>query len=119
MEKNSIIEKIMLRIDVELPQLTHEKAYGCKMMGLESIDKTTIKIKCGKECTSDKCNLLCKWFAQKNYYLFLELASLQEYLESLPDNYFKTEIEVVVNSSDKNKLSLKQFTLLKKYVDGR
>ncbi len=119
LEKNSIIEKIMLHIDVELPQLTHEKPYGCKMMGLESIDKTTIKIKCGKECTSDKCNFLCKWFAQKNYYLFLELASLQEYLESLPDNYFKTEIEVVVNSSDKNKLSSKQFTLLKKYVDGR
>ena len=44
MEKNSIIEKIMLRIDVELPQLTHEKAYGCKMMGLESIDKTTINV---------------------------------------------------------------------------
>ena len=119
LEKNSIIEKIMLRIDVELPQLTHEKPYGCKMMGLESIDKTTIKIRCGKECTSDKCNFLCKWFAQKNYYLFLELASLQDYLESLPDNYFKTEIEVAVNSSDKNKLSSKQFTLLKKYVDGR
>lgn len=119
LEKHSIIEKIMLRVDVELPQLTHENPYGCKMMGLESIDKTTIKIKCGKECTSDKCNFLCKWFAQKNYYLFLELASLQEYLESLPDNYFKPVIEVVVNSSDKNKLSSKQFTLLKKYVDGR
>lgn len=119
LEKNSIVEKIMLRVDVELPQLTHENPYGCKMMGLESIDKTTIKVKCGKECTSDKCNFLCKWFVQKNYYLFLELASLQEYLESLPDNYFKPEIEVVVNSSDKNKLSSKQFTLLKKYVDGR
>jgi hypothetical protein len=35
------------------------------------------------------------------------------------DNYFKPEIEVVVNSSDKNRLSSKQFTLLKKYVDGR
>lgn len=119
LEKNSIVEKIMLRVDVELPQLTHENPYGCKMMGLESIDKTTIKVKCGKECTSDKCNFLCKWFVQKNYYLFLELASLQEYLEFLPDNYFKPEIEVVVNSSDKNKLSSKQFTLLKKYVDGR
>ena len=83
------------------------------------IDKTAIKVKCGKACTSDKCNFLCKWFVQKNYYLFLELASLQEYLESLPDNYFKPKIEVVVNSSDKNKLSSKQFTLLKKYVDGR
>ncbi|MBD5462198.1 MAG: hypothetical protein HDR24_03940 [Lachnospiraceae bacterium] len=119
LEKHSIVEKIILRVDVELPQLTHENPYGCKLMGLETIDKTTIKMKCGKECTSDKCNFLCKWFAQKNYYLFLELASLQEYLESLPDNYFKPEIEVVVNSSDKSRLSSKQFTLLKKYVDGR
>lgn len=119
LEKNSIVEKIILRVDVELPQLTHENSYGCKEMGLESIDKTAIKVKCGKACTNDKCNFLCKWFVQKNYYLFLELASLQEYLESLPDNYFKPEIEVVVNSSDKNKLSSKQFTMLKKYVDGR
>ena len=58
-----------------------------------------------------------KWFAQKNYYLFLELVSLQEYLESIQDNYFYPEIEVVVNSSGKNKLSSKQFTLLKEYVD--
>lgn len=76
LEKNSIVEKIMLRIDVELPQLTHENPYGCKEMGLESIDKTAIKVKCGKACTSDKCNFLCKWFVKKNYYLFLELASL-------------------------------------------
>ena len=119
LEKNSIVEKVMLRVDVELPQLTHENPYGCTMMALESIDKTTIKVKCGKKCTSDKCNFLCKWFVQKNYYLFLELAALQEYLESLPDNYFKPEIEVVVNSSERNRLSSKQFTLLKKYVDGR
>jgi hypothetical protein len=121
LERHSIVEKIILRVYVELPQLTHEKSYGCKMMRLDTIDKTTVKIKCGKECecTGDKCNFLCKWFVQKNYYLFLELASLQEYLESLPDNYFKPEIEVVVNSSHYNRLSSKQFTLLKKYVDGR
>lgn len=119
LEKHSIIEKITLKVNVGLPQMTHENPSGCKMMSLEKIDKTTIHIKCGKECTSDKCNFLCKWFAQKNEYLFLELASLQEYLESLPDNYFKPEIVVMVNSSDKNRLSPKQFTLLKKYVDGR
>lgn len=38
-------------------------------------------------------------------------------LESIQDNYFYPEIEVVVNSSGKNKLSSKQFTLLKEYVD--
>lgn len=119
LERHSIVEKIILKVDVEIPQLTHENPCGCKMMKLETINKTTIKIECGKECTSDKCNFLCKWFAQKNYYLFLELASLQKYLELLPDNYFGSEIEVIVNSSDKNRLSSKQFTLLKKYVDGR
>lgn len=119
LEKNSIVEKIMLRVDVALPQLTHEKSCGCKEMALESIGKTTLEVKCGKKCTSDKCNFLCKWFVKKNEYLFLELASLQEYLESIPDNYFRPEIEVIVNFSDKNKLSAKQFTLLKKYVDGR
>ena len=117
LEKNSIVEKIILRINVELSQLTHENSYGCKKMRLESIDKNTIKIKCGEECKGDQCNFLCKWFAQKNYYLFLELVSLQEYLESIQDNYFYPEIEVVVNSSGKNKLSSKQFTLLKEYVD--
>lgn len=119
LERHSIVEKITLKVDVGLPQMTHEKSVGCKQMSLEAIDKTTIYVKCDKECSSDKCNFLCKWFAQKNEYLFLELASLQEYLESLPDNYFKPEIEVVIHSSEKNRLSPKQFTLLKKYVDGR
>lgn len=119
LERHSITEKITLTVDVGLPQMTQEKSYGCKHMSLETIDNTTIHVKCGKECANQRCNFLCKWFAQKNEYLFLELASLQEYLESLPDNYFKPEIEVVVHSSDKNRLSSKQFTLLKKYVDGR
>lgn len=120
LEKHSIIEKITLRVEVELPQMTQEKSNECKLMKLSEIENTTLYIQCGnEECTSNKCNFLCKWFSQKNYYLFLELASLQEYLESLSDNYFKPRIEVVVHSTDKTRLSSKQFTLLKAYVDGR
>lgn len=129
LERHSIIEKIMLCVEVELPQLTHENTHKCGLMKLDRIEKSTIKIKCGKKCDdkkgnnekcdNEKCNFLCKWFVQKNYYLFLELSSLKEYLESLPDNYFKPEIEVEVHSSDKNRLSPKQFTLLKKYTDER
>ncbi len=119
LERHSIVEKITLKVNVELPQMTHEMSSGCKMMNLEKIDKTTIYLQCGKECISDKCNFLCKWFVKKNGFLFLELASLQEYLESLPDNYFKPKIEVLVRSAEKNRLSPKQFTLLRKYVDRR
>lgn len=116
-KKNSIIENIILKVDVELPQLTHENSYGCKMMKLETIDNNKMELRCGEKCTSSECNFLCKWFVQKNHYLFLELASLKEYLESLSDNFFKPEINVVVNLSDKNRLTSKQFTLLKEYVD--
>lgn len=119
LEQHSIVEKIILTVYVELPQMTHEESSNCKNRCLEKIDKTTIHLECGKECNSDKCNFLCKWFVQKNEYLFLELSALQEYLESLPDNYFLPKIEVIVKSNEKNKLSPKQFTLLKKYVDGR
>ena len=119
LETHSIVEKIILKVNVELPQITQEKSGKCEMMNLSNIENTTLYLQCGKECVSDKCNFLCKWFSQKNEYLFLELASLKEYLESIPDNYFKPEIEIVVQSSDKNRLSPKQFTLLKKYVDGR
>lgn len=116
---NTLNEKIILTVYVELPQMTHEESSKCKNRCLEKIDKSTIHLECGKECNSDKCNFLCKWFVQKNEYLFLELSALQEYLESLPDNYFLPKIEVIVKSDEKNKLSPKQFTLLKKYVDGR
>lgn len=119
LERHSIVEKIILTVYVELPQMTHENSCKCKNSCLEKIDKTTIYMQCGKECTSDKCNFLCKWFVQKNEYLFLELSALQEYLESLPDNYFLPKIEVIVQSDETNRLSPKQFTLLKKYVDGR
>ncbi len=51
---------------------------------------------------------------RKNEYLFAELDALKTYLNSIPDKYFKTEIEVVIETKEKNILSEKQFTLLKK-----
>lgn len=118
LERHSIVENIVLKVDVGLPQMTHEPSCDCKNMRLEKIEQKTVHLKSGQKCTGEECNFLCKWFKRKNEYLFLELASLQEYLESLPNNYFKPEIEVQICSSDKNKLSPKQFTLLKQYVDG-
>lgn len=117
LEKNSITEIITFKVYVELPQLTHENPLPCKINSLEKVEENEITLKCGNKCESDKCNFLCKWFEKKNNYLFSELASLQEYLQSLPDNYFKPEIKVIVKSTGKSKLSTEQFTLLKKYVD--
>lgn len=119
LEKKSIVEKMILIIDVDLPQMTGEKRGDCSCMNLNTVDGTTICLQCGEKCNTDKCNFLCKWFVKKNEYLFLELTALQEYLNNSPDNYFKSFIEVQIKSNDKNFLTPKQFTLLKKYVDGK
>ena len=117
LKSQKVIEEIILKIKVEIPQFTKEKSQRCKMMKLYHIDDNILYIKCGEKCTGEKCNFLCKWFSIKNNFLFLELASLKEYLESLPDNYFKPQIKIEVNSSESNRLSPEQFKLLKKYVD--
>lgn len=117
LEKKSIIEKIILIIDIDLPQMTGAKKGDCNCMNLEKVDEAIICLLIGDECNSDKCNFLCKWFVKKNEYLFMELAALQEYLNNSPDNYFKSLIELKIRSSGENFLTQKQFTLLKEYVD--
>lgn len=118
LEKKSIVENIILTINVDLPQMTGKKRGNCSCMNLSKVEGTVISLQCGEKCVSDKCNFLCKWFVKKNEYLFMELSALQEYLNNSPDNYFKSIIELKIKSNDKNLLTSKQFTLLKKYVDG-
>lgn len=113
----SITEKIEIRVLVDLPQFTKEECIECNNMSLSTIEDNKIRLKCGEKCDSEKCNFLCKWFTKKNEYLFAELDALKTYLNSIPDKYFKTEIEVVIETKEKNILSEKQFTLLKKYVN--
>ena len=58
-------------------------------------------------------------FQKKNNYLFTELEALREYLNSAPDNYFDTKIEVIVRTSDKSILNSEQFSYLSEFVEGK
>lgn len=118
LHSGNITEKIELRVLVDLPQLTREESVECKKMRLLAIQNNKIHLRCGEACDSGQCNFLCKWFSKKNDYLFIELDALRTYLNSIPDKYFNTEIEVIIETQDKNILSEKQFTLLKNYVEG-
>lgn len=118
LKKGSIVENIILKVKVDMPQMTRENSAKCHNAKLESVEGMQIKLKCGMECDGKNCNFICKWFAQKNEYLFAELSALQRYLNLLKDNYFRSTIEVCIESSSKNALTSKQFTLLKEYVGG-
>ena len=112
----NIVENIILRINVDLPQITEEKPVECKKIKLIELNNSLIKLKCGESCNYGKCNFLCKWFSKKNYYLFEELDALQTYLSDLQENYFSSEIQVIIQSSNRNPLNSEQFTLLKNFV---
>ena len=107
-------------INVDLPQFTKVKSQRCTEKNLISISNDEIKLDCGTEChTKTGCNFLCKWISKKNNYLFTELDALREYLNSAPDNYFDTKIEVVVRTSDKSILNSEQFSYLSEFVEGK
>lgn len=116
LKKKSITEKIILTVVVDLPQMTQVKSQKCKKMSLKSIDGNKLILACGTQCSSKACIFLCKWFSYKNKYLLCEIAALEKYLNSLPDNYFKTKIEVVIEFTDKNVLSQEQFTYLANFL---
>lgn len=116
LQKASIIETITLTVVVDLQQMTQVEARKCKKMNLKSIEDNKVLLECGKECENKECNFLCKWFSEKNNYLFIELDALKKYLNSVPDNYFETRIEVIIESTDKSILSPEQFTYLASYV---
>lgn len=56
---------------------------------------------------------------RKNNYLFSELEALRKYLNSVPDNYFETKIEIKMKSTGKSILSPEQFTYLSNFVDRK
>lgn len=118
LRKENIIETIQLQVYVDLPQFTKVDSPECEEMRLINMSDGEIKLECGMKCqTESTCNFLCKWFAKKNHYLLMELGALRSYLNSVPNNYFDTRIEVIVKTSGNSVLSPEQFSNLSKYVD--
>jgi len=120
LSKESVVETIQLIVYVDLPQFTKVRAPKCKEMNLSKTNSDEIVLECGTECQGIiGCNFLCKWFSTKNNYLFTELDALRNYLNSAPDNYFDTRVEVLVKTSDKSVLDSEQFSYLYEFVDAR
>jgi len=97
----SIKERVQVEICINTQQLTailrQEKCTN-KACKLNSKDKyLSIVIDKDKSCTNTKCNFLCKWMVDKQYYLFNELHELKQYLDRNINNIFTTEFEVRIN----------------------
>ena len=128
LEEKRIKEKIVLYVDVLLQQTTNiitEKP--CKNVSCSTIQKKDGKVEITLICkqngncsnNKDQCNFLCKWFSKKNEYLYQEFAALKNYLNTLPNNYFSSDVQIVLRVVGDAKLSGEHFDYLKDYLEKK
>lgn len=119
----NITENITLTVNVKLSQLYPiDKTCGCKYVSSSIPSQNgsvTIKCNSASSCDTDKCTFLCKWFMKKNSYLIPEFSALQEYLQTLPENYFHSEVSVVINIVEKTSIPADAFDYLRDYVHDK
>ena len=122
----NIVEKMGITIGVLMSQTTEvENKNKCRFIlnsefG-EDEDKTLLKIACGREnvCNNKQCNFLCKWFTEKNYYLFDELSALKNYLNNISDNFFAFDADVNVKVIANTDIPNDVFDYLRDYVNDK
>lgn len=123
-QNHMIVEKLVLHVDVLMSQTAKVSSGRCMYISTSKLTKKngkmSIRIQCKQDaiCASKKkCNFLCKWFTMKNYYLFKEFAALRDYLNSLRNYFYSSEIEVIVNVISSTDIPSDAFDYLREYVD--
>ncbi len=121
-----ITEKVVLTVNVLMSQTTpiHTKAPCCSIaesnLSCGADGQPLIKLVCegGAVCKPDVCNFLCKWFTLKNDYLLKEFGALKRYLNSIPEHFFASEIEIRVKVIADQKVPNDIFDYLRDYVSN-
>lgn len=118
-----ITEIINLKLYLNFKQLTvAEKKMKCQNCQMEKgEDCLTIKILGGGdnplECTEKQCTVLCCWMMKKHSWLVKELCALNNYLFSVNNSLFKTEINFVIYYKDDMRLDADMFDSIQEYLD--
>lgn len=120
----NIKEKVTLTIGVRLSQFSKMKPKGCEYGKIweNVIDNKGFEIEIlngDKGCSSEKCNFLCRWFNEKNYYLVEEMHALQEYLQRVPEKerFYNTEITIKVVVLNPTEITDEEFEVLKRNME--
>ena len=119
-----ITEIINLKLYLNFKQLTVArktmKCQGCQMEKGEN--SLVIRIHGGDNrtmvCDENQCMVLCCWMMRKHDWLVKELGALKDYLFSVNNSLFKTEINFVINYRDDMKLDADMFDSVQDYLDA-
>ena len=119
-----ITETINLKLYLNFKQLTVArkamKCQGCQMV--QGKNSLIIKIQGGDDrtmvCDENQCTVLCCWMMRKHEWLVKELGALKDYLFSVNNSLFKTEINFIINYRDEMKLDADMFDSVQDYLDA-
>ena len=119
-----ITEIINLKLYLNFKQLTvarkNMKCQGCQME--KGNDSLTIRIKGGNDrtlvCAENQCMVLCCWMMKKHDWLVKELSALNDYLFSVNNSLFKTEINFIICYRDEMRLDADMFDSVQEYMDA-
>lgn len=119
-----ITEIINLKLYLNFKQLTvTDKAMRCQGCQMEKgNDCLTIKIKGGNNptlvCQEAQCMVLCCWMMKKHDWLVKELGALNDYLFSVNNSLFKTEINFIIYYRDDMRLDTDMFDSVQEYLNA-
>ena len=68
-------------------------------------------------CDEKCCTVLCSWMMQKHDWLIKELVALNDYLYSVNNSLFKTNINFVIHYCDGMKLDADMFDSVQEYLE--
>lgn len=120
--QNGIItQEIDIRIDLLFDQQTPTREKGdCIVQRSKQSDSGEIRLVCGgtRPCDQKQCPFVCRWFFTKNNYLLPEINELASYLNRLPNQFYRTQVSIVLSPVQPNQLTNKQFGYVVDFVKG-
>lgn len=122
MGNKPITEVINLELNLNFKQLTVAekpmKCEGCKLVNSDKEDRLLIKIMDGEKCGEEECTVLCCWMMKKHEWLVKELLALNDYLFSVNNSLYKTNINFIIRYRDDIKLEADMFDSVQEYLDA-
>lgn len=120
-----ITEEINIELHLNVKQLTvaknTKKCKGCKLEKREGEDCLWIRIMGGfdsnEECSEESCTVLCRWMMLKHDWLVKELIALNDYLYSVNNSLFKTNINFIIRYRDEMRLDADMFDSIQEYLE--
>lgn len=121
-----ITEVINLNLFLNFKQLTvasqKMKCEGCLMEKVKDEDCLTVRITGGGDnpytCPEKDCPILCYWMMKKHNWLIKELIALNDYLFSVNNSLFKTEINFNIRYQDDMRLDADLFDSVQEYLES-